>query len=42
MVVWHEELAKLFNDWHDVKVRGIIGGDKGDDHEITILNRTVM
>ena len=27
--------------WYDIQVRGRLGGDKDDQHEITILNRPV-
>ena len=39
-----EELRKLaeqMGQWYEIKVRGILGPDTGDDKEITILNRIV-
>ncbi len=34
-------MTKKLKEWYEVKVRGMIGPDRGDMKEITILNRTV-
>jgi hypothetical protein len=39
-----DELDKIeehFRGWYDVKVRGRVGADEGDLHEMTILNRKI-
>ena len=35
------DLEEEMRTWYELKVRGILGGEAGDDKEITILNRTV-
>jgi hypothetical protein len=34
-----KELVRDFEKWYEIKVRGVLGGENGDQHEITILNR---
>ena len=36
-----EEMVKHLEKHYELKVRGVLGGEKGDDEEITILNRKV-
>ena len=33
------KVKQLMQKWYDVKVRGLMGEDPGDDHEMTLLNR---
>ena len=33
------DLVRNFEKWYEIKVRGVLGGGKDDQHEITILNR---
>jgi hypothetical protein len=32
-------MTKLMGEWYEIKVRGVLGGEQGDDEEVTILNR---
>jgi hypothetical protein len=32
-------MTKLMGEWYEIKVRGLLGGEQGDDEEVTILNR---
>ena len=32
-------ITKLMSEWCEIKVRGMLGGEQGDDEEVTILNR---
>ncbi len=34
-----KEIIQHMKRWYEIKVRGILGGERGDDEEITILNR---
>ena len=36
-----EEMVKHLEKHYELKVTGVLGGEKGDDEEITILNRKV-
>ena len=36
-----EKIVKAMSVWYDLKVRGILGGEAGDDEEVAILNRTL-
>ena len=33
-----KEVLKQMQEWWDIKLRAIIGDDKGDDREVTIPN----
>ena len=33
------KIIEIMKGWYDIKVRGILGGEPGDDEEVTILNR---
>ena len=36
-----EEVAENMKSWYLLKIRGVLGGEPGDDEEVTILNRTL-
>jgi hypothetical protein len=36
-----KRMTELMRRWYDIKVRGILGGEPGDDEELTILNRRI-
>jgi hypothetical protein len=36
-----KNIVKEMEGWYELKVRGILGGEPGDDKEITILNRMI-
>ena len=35
------DMAKEMKSWYELKVRALVGDEDGDDHEATILNRTI-
>ena len=35
------EVAENMKGWYLLKVRGMLGGEPGDDEEVTLLNRTL-
>ena len=35
------KIVEAMRVWYDLKVRGILGGETGNDEEVTILNRTM-
>jgi hypothetical protein len=34
-----KDVVKAMQDWYELKVRAVLGGEAGDDREVTILNR---
>ena len=34
-------IEKQMKEWYDIKTRGILGGGDRDNHEVTILNRSL-
>ena len=36
-----QKVASVMKEWYELKVRGVLGGELGDDVEIRILNRTM-
>ena len=34
-----EDMAEKMRSWYEIKIRGVLGGEPGDQEEITILNR---
>ena len=36
-----ENIVRDMQRWYDIKVRGVLGGESGDDEEATILGRTL-
>ena len=32
-------MTSLMSEWYEINVRGVLGGEQGDDEEVTILNR---
>jgi hypothetical protein len=36
-----KEVADKMREWYDLKVRGVLGGEDGDDTRVTILNRVL-
>ena len=36
-----KDIVKEMAEWYEIKIRGILGDDEGDDTELTILNRRI-
>jgi len=36
-----KEIAKEMSKWYEIKIRGVLGDDDGDDKELTILGRNI-
>ena len=36
------EMIELMKEWYEITVRGILGGDDGDEKTMAILNRTLQ
>ncbi len=38
---YSKDVAEAMKGWHDLKIRGVLGGEDGDDEEVTNLSRTL-